>query len=112
MSSEPSSRTPLAVALPVAAVLVAAFLYLAAQARSETRMGTLDRSVGLCLAEVRTQAPALRTILMGVTLIGAFEANVVLVPLVAIFLFCAGKRVLAAGWLISGVGAGLMNHFL
>jgi undecaprenyl-diphosphatase len=102
----------LAVGLLLSLLLVFAFAQVARRANTDSPLTQFDTTVGLRLAEVRQEAPALRVLMMAITLVGAFEFMLVFVPLVGVILWIGRRRLLSVVWIIAGLGSGLLNQAL
>ena len=93
-------------------LLVFAFARVARQVSGDSPLTRFDTALGLRLAALRAQMPALRVGLMACTLLGAFEFMLVFVPLGGISLWVGRRRLLAVVWVVAGLGAGLLNQAL
>src|SRR5262249_43609219 len=81
LSRKQSLLLRLAVGLLLSGLLAFAFAQVARQVDAGGALTQFDAQLGERLAEHRAAAPVVRTILMGLTFLGAFEVLLVLVPL-------------------------------
>jgi undecaprenyl-diphosphatase len=102
----------LLVGLLLSVLLVFVFAQIARRVSGDDPLTQFDTALGLRLAELRREAPALRVLMMAVTLVGAFEFMLVFVPLVGVILWVGRRRLLAVVWVVAGLGGGLLNQAL
>jgi undecaprenyl-diphosphatase len=106
------SRVGLILGPVLATVLVVLFLLLAREVRSGGPITRFDNEASYNMAELRERVPAVRVLLYGLTLLGAFETMLILVPLGALFIGLRKGWLVALVWIVCGLGVGLSNKYI
>src|SRR4051794_18557815 len=102
----------LAMGLLLSIMMAGVFALVARQVDTGGALTEVDAAVGQRLAEHRASAPGVRAFLMGLTLLGAYDVLVVLVPIGGVIFWLCRRRLLAVVWLLAGAGALLINTTL
>jgi undecaprenyl-diphosphatase len=108
------SRLRLAVVLTLASGLTAFLLLIAGQVAHDrdSEIARADLRVSETMAGVRRDLPLLRVVLYGVTMVGAYESSILLVPVLALILWLSQWRAAAVILVVCGIGVGMTNKYL
>jgi membrane-associated phospholipid phosphatase len=98
--------------LTLATLLVVSFLLLAPLATTDSALSRFDTDVSKEMAQVRDGSPILRTLLYGVTLVGAFEVMTAFVPFASLVVGLRRGWVAALIWIVCGLAVGLSNKYI
>ncbi|MBI1915137.1 MAG: phosphatase PAP2 family protein [Planctomycetes bacterium] len=102
----------LAVGLLLSVMMAVAFALVARQVDTAGALTEVDAAVGQRLAEHRASGPVVRAVLIGLTLLGASDVLLVLVPIGGVGFWLCHRRLLAVVWLLAGTGSSLINTAL
>jgi undecaprenyl-diphosphatase len=100
------------IAVLIGVLLAVGFLLLAQQIETSGPITDFDKALAREMQEEREHAPMLRFLFYGLTLLGAFQTMLLLVPLGALILWVRATRIIAMIWLFTGIGMGLSNTVL